>query len=84
MKRLRAVRPEAKDLDVGEVLQRSTKSLKRTLDDVRLLVVRSQSIDGLGEMDGGLLARHIMDTVVGNIARAVREARRSSASTLSS
>jgi hypothetical protein len=73
MKQLRAVRPEAKDLDLGELLQRNTNSLKRTLEGVPLLVVRSQSIDGLGEMDGGLLARHIMDTVVGNIARAVRK-----------
>ena len=73
MKHLRALRPEAKDLDLGELLQRNTNSLKRTLEGVPLLVVRSQSIDGLGEMDGGLLARHIMDTVVGNIARAVRK-----------
>ena len=70
---LQAVRPEAKDLDLGDLLQRSTKSLARSLNDVPLLVVRSQSIDGLGEMDGGLLARQIMDTVVGNIARAVRK-----------
>lgn len=73
MKHLRTVRPEAKDLDLGELLQRNTKSLKRTLERVPLLIIRSQSIDGLGEMDGGLLARHIMDTVVGNIARAVRK-----------
>ena len=73
MLHLRAVRPDAKDLDLGELLQRSTKSLARTLDGVPLLVVRSQSIDGLGEMDGGLLARHIMDTVVGNVARAIRK-----------
>ena len=73
MKHLRAVRPDSKDLDLGQLLQRSTKSLRRSLDGVPLLVVRSQSIDGLGEMDGGLLARHIMDTVVGNIARAVRK-----------
>lgn len=73
MKHLRAVRPEAKDLDLGELLQRSTTSLRRSLEGVPSLVVRSQSIDGLGEMDGGLLARHIMDTVLGNIARAVRK-----------
>lgn len=73
MRHLRAVRPDAKDLDLGNLLQRNMKSLARSLDDVPLLVVRSQSIDGLGEMDGGLLARHIMDTVVGNIARAVRK-----------
>ncbi len=72
MKYLRAVRPDAKDIDLGELLQRSAESLKRTLENVPLLVVRSQSIDGLGEMDGGLLARHVMDTVIGNIARAVR------------
>ncbi len=73
MKHLRAVRPDAKDLDLGDLLQRTMKSLTRALDGVPLLVVRSQSIDGLGEMDSGLLARHIMDTVVGNIARAVRK-----------
>ncbi len=73
MRHLRAVRPDVKDLDLGELLQRSTRSLARTLDSVPLLVVRSQAIDGLGEMEGGLLARHIMDTVVGNIARAVRK-----------
>ena len=73
MLHLRAVRPDAKDLDLGELLQRSMKSLARTLDGVPLLVVRSQSIDGLGEMDGGLLARHIMDTVVGNVARAIAQ-----------
>ncbi len=73
MRYLRAVRGDAKDLDLGNLLQRTTKSLTRSLDGVSLLVVRSQSIDGLGEMDGGLVARQIMDTVVGNIARAVRK-----------
>ena len=73
MKHLRAVRPNAKDLRLGDLLQRTMKSLTSSLDGVSLLVVRSQSIDGLGEMDGGLLARQIMDTVVGNIARAVRK-----------
>lgn len=73
MKHLRALRPDAKVLDLGELLQRTTKSLKKTLEGVPLLVVRSQSIDGLGELDGGLLARHIMDTVIANIARGVRK-----------
>ena len=73
MRHLRAVRPDVKELDLGHLLQRSMKSLARSLDEVTLLVVRSQAIDGLGEMDGGLLARHIMDTVVSNIARAIRK-----------
>ena len=73
MKYLKAVRPDAKDIDLGDLLQKSTRALEKQLEGVSLVVVRSQSIDGLGEMDGGLLARQIMDTVIGNIARAVRK-----------
>lgn len=73
MKYLKAVRPDARDIDLGELLQKTTRALEKQLDGIALIVVRSQSIDGLGEMDGGLLARQIMDTVVGNLARAVRK-----------
>lgn len=73
MKYLKAVRPEAVDVDLGELLQKSTRALEKLLADAPLVIVRSQSIDGLGEMDGGLLARQIMDTVIGNLARAVRK-----------
>lgn len=73
MKYLKAVRPEAVDVDLGELLQKSTRALEKRLADAPLVIVRSQSIDGLGEMDGGLLARQIMDTVIGNLARAVRK-----------
>jgi hypothetical protein len=72
MKHFRAVRPDLREIALGKLLQRSTSSLQRLLKNATLLVVRSQSIDGLGEMDGGLVARQVMDTVVGNIARAVR------------
>lgn len=73
MRYLKAVRPEAVDVDLGELLQKSTRALEKRLADAPLVVVRSQSIDGLGEMDGGLLARQIMDTIIGNLARAVRK-----------
>ena len=73
MRHLKAVRPGTVDIDLGELLQRSTRALEKRLADAQLVVVRSQSIDGLGEMDGGLLARQIMDTVIGNLARAVRK-----------
>lgn len=73
MKYLKAVCPEAVDVDLGELLQKSTRALEKRLADAPLVIVRSQSIDGLGEMDGGLLARQIMDTVIGNLARAVRK-----------
>ena len=73
MKYLKAVRPDAVAVDLGELLQKSTRALEKRLGDALLVIVRSQSIDGLGEMDGGLLARQIMDTVIGNLARAVRK-----------
>lgn len=73
MKYLKAVCPEAVDVDLGELLQKPTRALEKRLADAPLVIVRSQSIDGLGEMDGGLLARQIMDTVIGNLARAVRK-----------
>jgi hypothetical protein len=73
MKYLKAVCLEAVDLDLGELLQKSTRVLEKRLAAAPLVIVRSQSIDGLGEMDSGLLARQIMDTVIGNLARAVRK-----------
>lgn len=73
MKFLKALRPGAQDLDLGELLQKPTTALERKLGDARLVVVRSQSIDGLGELDSGLLARQVMDNLVGNVARAVRK-----------
>jgi len=73
MKYLKAVRPDVADVDLGELLQKPTGALAKRLGNVPLVIVRSQSIDGLGEMDGGLLARQIMDTVIGNLARAVRK-----------
>ncbi|RME21154.1 MAG: PglZ domain-containing protein [Deltaproteobacteria bacterium] len=72
-KYLQARYPGVKDLDLGTLLQRRTRRLEKELAGNKLLIVRSQSIDGLGEMDGGLLARQIMDTIIGNIARAVRK-----------
>ena len=72
-KYLKAVRPDAVDVDLGELLQKSSRVLQKRLGNTRLVIVRSQSIDGLGEIDGGLLARQIMDTVIGNLARAVRK-----------
>ena len=35
--------------------------------------MRSQEIDFVGEMDGDMLARQVMDTVIGNLARAVKK-----------
>ncbi len=70
---LEARRPGATDIDLGKLLQKSTKALTKNLGKTELLVVRSQSIDGLGELDGGHIARQLMDTLVANVARAVRK-----------
>ena len=58
------------DLELGEVLALSRGRLAKKLGTSELVVVRSQEIDFFGE--GGFQARAIMDTVIDNLARAVR------------
>jgi len=45
---LKARIPDAKDIDLGELLQKPVSALKRKIAQIQLLVVRSQSIDALG------------------------------------
>ncbi len=71
MNYLKAQVPDAGDVTLEKVLQLSTAKLQGLTAGVRLLVVRSQEIDSLGEKHE-LLARQLMDTVIGNLARAVR------------
>jgi hypothetical protein len=72
-KLLKRSKPDAVEIDLGELLQKTSGVLRRRIGEAPLVVVRSQAIDGLGELDGGLMARQIMDTAVGNVARAVRK-----------
>ena len=72
MKFLKLQVPGAVDLELGKLLQMSSTRLKNALGNARLIVVRSQEIDKFGEMDGDSVARQMMDTVLQNIARAVR------------
>ena len=51
----------------------TSAKLKNAIGDARLVVVRSQEIDKFGEMDGDYIARQMMDTVLQNVARAVRK-----------
>ena len=73
VKHMKANVPDSEDIDIGTLLQKSVRSVEKKIGGANLLVVRSQSIDGLGEMDGGLLARQVMATAVGNLSRAVRK-----------
>jgi hypothetical protein len=64
--------PDLVELTLSKLLQTRESKLASTLGPASLILVRSQEIDLAGEMDD-LFARHVMDTSIGNIARAVRK-----------
>lgn len=72
MRFLKAAVPDAADITLDMLLQGKPSQVRNKINGCRLLVVRSQEIDALGEK-AELLARNVMDTVIGNIARAVRK-----------
>ena len=71
MDHLKAKVPDAVDLTLERLLQDSLSKVQTKIGSARMVVVRSQEIDSLGEKNE-LLARSLMDTVIGNLARAVR------------
>jgi hypothetical protein len=73
LKLLKAKVPDVVEMPLGKLLGLSRNKLAKEVGSASLVVVRSQEIDFAGEMDGDLLARQIMDTVIGNLARAVRK-----------
>jgi hypothetical protein len=64
--------PNLVDLTLDEVLSLPKGRLAKKLDGAEVIVVRSQEIDHAGEAGFAIQARQIMDTVVDNVARAVR------------
>lgn len=71
MDHLKARVPDATDITLERLLQDSPSKVQSKIGNARVVVVRSQEIDALGEKNE-LLARNLMDTVIGNLARAVR------------
>jgi hypothetical protein len=71
-KHLAARYPGAIDIELGELLTSSRKTLEKKIGKAELIVVRSQDIDMVGE-GGSYLARMVMNTVVDNLVRAVRK-----------
>lgn len=65
--------PCSVDFDLGEVMQLSRSKLEKKVVGKDLVVVRSQEIDFFGEGGFGFQARSVMDTVVDNLARAIRK-----------
>jgi hypothetical protein len=69
--RVKALVPSSADLELDEVHALAKGRLKAKIGEAKLVVVRSQEIDFAGE--GGFQARPVMDTVIENLARAVRK-----------
>lgn len=65
--------PKLIDLALDELLSLQPSRLAKKLNGAQVVVVRSQEIDHAGEMGFTFQARQVMDTVIDNLARAIRK-----------
>jgi hypothetical protein len=65
--------PKLVDMTLDELLSLQPSKLSRKLDCAQVVVIRSQEIDHAGEAGFTFQARQIMDTVIDNLARAIRK-----------
>lgn len=65
--------PALADLTLGEVLDWSKTKLAAHVAGAEVVIVRSQEIDDAGEGGFAHHAREVMDSVIGNLARAIRK-----------
>jgi len=65
--------PDTVEMTLGKLLGTPPSKLGKAIGNASLVVIRSQEIDFVGEIDGDLLARQVMDTIIGNLARAVKK-----------
>ncbi len=65
--------PKLVDLALDEVLSLQPSKLAKKVDGAQVVVVRSQEIDHAGETGFTFQARQVMDTVIDNLARAIRK-----------
>jgi len=72
-KLLEARVPGSRDFVLDKLLRMTAPKLAQQLEGATLVVVRSQDIDRAGEDGATLTARQTMDTVIDNLARAVRK-----------
>lgn len=73
MKYFKSRVPDLLDLQLGKLLQASSKKLAKDIEGKSVIVVRSQEIDALGESGDDWMARQIMDTIIGNLRLAIRK-----------
>lgn len=65
--------PKLVDLALDELLSLQPSKLTKKIDGAQVVVVRSQEIDHAGETGFTFQARQVMDTVIDNLARAIRK-----------
>ena len=65
--------PKLVDVALDELLSLQSSKLTKKLDGTQVVVVRSQEIDHAGETGFTFQARQVMDTVIDNLARAIRK-----------
>ena len=65
--------PKLADLALDELLSLQPSRLSKKIEGAQVVVVRSQEIDHAGETGFTFQARQVMDTVIDNLARAIRK-----------
>jgi hypothetical protein len=65
--------PKLADIALDELLSLQLSRLAKRIEGAQVIIVRSQEIDQAGERGFSYQARQVMDTVIDNLARAVRK-----------
>lgn len=65
--------PRLADVALDELLSLQPSKLAKKIDGAQVIIVRSQEIDHAGERGFTFQARQVMDTVIDNLARAIRK-----------
>lgn len=65
--------PKLADLALDELLSLQPSKLTKKIEGAQVVIVRSQEIDHAGERGFTFQARQVMDTVIDNLARAIRK-----------
>ena len=65
--------PSLADIALDELLSLQPSRLAKKIEGAQVIIVRSQEIDHAGETGFTFQARQVMDTVIDNLARAIRK-----------
>jgi len=65
--------PGVVEMELGKLLDMTKRRAEKKIADAPLVIIRSQDIDAFGESGSNHVARQVMDTAIGNVARVVRK-----------